>query len=509
MGKRSSLIIIFLIFLCLHFYVYFHLTYFVFFNFDMPLQAFKIQEFIKSGTFLTAQYFSEESVWHSLAWGPSAVFFYTFFLKIASDPLIVSYLLSTINIIALVAIFLLSWRFFSKKTAVIAVFLLAFNPYWITYVRIIYVPSPLTFFIPISMYLFYEFAYGKKWWAQILLPVSWIALIQIYIPTYSFILTSFIASLFFIKYIKIKYLVIGTILSLILLIPQFNFYINKPEYIKKIVSSPSYFTPPEKTFIERLDKVVNSYIQIPVGGKFDLQMGYSYTEFAEKYLSSVKYFSYGLTTIFVLSIFWNLYFALFKKEYKRLVIFFWAICPLWSLMVLWVTDLLPRYFLIAFPAIAILIALFISDLIKTSVFYWTIPVLLVFYFVVFNISYNNFIRDYDYPKGKLVDVAETPYIYLKKAMDWVVNDSNKRKCNVVLSNNPEKPNFDVWLETKYIWKYIYNRKIDQDNLPTNPCNYIINYRQSPIDLGITDYMTFGLFTAYQYEPSKNQPTQIY
>ncbi len=463
----------------------------------MPRQAFDTQEFIKRGTFLTAQYFSEESAWRNISWGPTAVFFYAFFLKISSNPLTVSYLLSILNLLSVGLMIILVWRYFSKTAAIIVGFLLAANPYWLTYSRLIYTPSPLTFFIPISMFLFFESTYKKKVWAIALLPVSWVALIQIYLPTYSFILTSFVAFLFFFKSVNVKHLVIGIMLSLILLLPTINFYMNKTEYIQRIINAPSLFTPPEKSIMERFSKIVFSFIQIPVGGRFELQTGNSNSDFVNNYLFVYPFASLALSALFAFSLIWNLYKGLSKKEYKRLIIFFWAIAPVWSMMVLWVTDIVPRYYLIAFPAAAILIALTLRDLICLSKVFWAIPVLIIFYFVLFDLSFDRFISNYNYPHGRLVDVAETPFIYLNQAINWTINDANRNKCNVVLSNNPENPDFDIWLETKYIWEYVYYRKANSNSIGATPCHYIITYRNNIQQSGVNNYEIFGPFAAYR------------
>lgn len=501
MDKKYYLGSILILFFALYIYLYFNLPYFVFFNFDMPRQAFHVQDFLKTGTFLTAQYFSEESVWRNISWGPTGVFFYAFFLKISSDPLIVSYLLSILNIFSVVFVTAFTWRYISKNAAIVVGFLLATNPYWLTYARIIWVPNPMTFFIPLSMYLFFEAFYGKKWWAQTLLPVSWVALIQIYLATYSFVVTSFIASLFFYKSIKVKSLILGVVLSFVLLLPTIYFYTRETVYVDRIFEAPTLFTPKETRFSERLAHVVSSYVQIPVGGVFEHQTGYGYKDFVEDYLPIHPYATMFMSALFIASLIWNLYQGLVRKEYKRLILFFWAITPIWSMVVLWVSDILPRYYLLAFPAALLLIALFISDLIKLSKLCWILSIIVTVYWSLFSISYNSFVRDYDYLLGRFGDIAETPYVYLKNALGWVIKDAGGNGCSPVVTNNYKNLDFDMWLETKYIWQYIYNRQIEQKFVP-NPCYYVVNYKPLLTTLEIGDHKTFGPFVVFRYS-SKN------
>ena len=74
----------------------------VFFDFDMPRVALISQDFIKSGTYLTSQSYVQEAVWKNIPWGPSLIYFYSFFLNISSDPLVVSDLLTIFNFIGII-----------------------------------------------------------------------------------------------------------------------------------------------------------------------------------------------------------------------------------------------------------------------------------------------------------------------------------------------------------------------------------------------------------------------
>lgn len=503
MGKKSSVITILLIFLGIYFYLYFCLTNFVFFNFDMPRVALIVKDFLQSGSFLTSQSYFEESVWRNIPWGPSLVFFYSVFLRFSNDPLTISYMLSFVNLGAIIVLAFVLWKNFSKSIALASLFLITTNPYWVTYVRIIYQPSPVTFFIPLSMAIFFEAVFNKKWWAYILLPISWVILFQIYIPTYSFILTSVIFSIFFVKKVNFKFLTIGLFLSFALLIPTFLFLNSNREYLNRYAEAPNLFTPAEKTFSERLINVSKSFVLIPIGGVFEHQTGYGLNDFVTYYLPMYSYITPFFGALVICVLFWNLYKGIFKKDYKRLILCLWAITPVWSMMVLWVSDILPRYYLHAFPAIMILISLFIVDLIKISKIFWLLPIGIISYWVMFNYSYNNFIQNYEYLNGRFRDVAETPYIYFNQAVGWVIKDANQKQCDPVVTNNEENPEFDIWLETKYVWEYIYKRPVGRLRKDLEPCYYVINYKNKVKELGITNFKVFGLYTVFEYNNIKN------
>lgn len=501
MDKRTSVIILIALFLGLYFSIYFYLTYFVFFNFDMPRVALIVQDFLKSGTFLNSQNYFEESVWKNIPWGPSLVWFYAFFLGMTADPLKVSYLLSAVNLVGILILGRVLWKHLSFRAAAVSVFLLAFNPYWLTYVRIIYQPSPITFFIPISMAVFFEAFFSKKIWALLVLPVTWVILIQIYLPTYSFILTGLIAIPFLLTHKRaILFLGIGSLLAAILLIPTVLFLKANTDYITKYYKAPSLFTPAEKTLPQRIENVALAYIQIPVGGIFEHQTGYGFVNFVQDYFPIYTWTVLVLSGIFGISLIWVLVSGILHKDPKRVLLFFWAITPLWSLNVLWVSDLLPRYFLIAFPAIATVMALFLTDLGHRYKFMFVIPAIIICNFIIFDVAYNAFIKNYYYPTGRFSDVAETPYIFLNQTVKWVITDAKIRSCYPVITNNDKNPEFDLWLETKYIWKYVYGRELTSDTADSNKCYYLISYAQRPQEMGIKDYKKFGLFTASKYKP---------
>lgn len=504
MDRRNLTLI--LLFLIIYFGVYFKLTYFVFFNYDMPRLANVVQEFLLNGTFLTSQYFMEPSCWLNVPWGPFLIFFYAFFLKFSSDPLIVSHLLSLANLVGIAAVFIIMWKHFSKIAAFIAIFLLALNPYWVTYSRIIYQPSPITIFLPISMYLLFAYIKKENFWVQVLLPISWTILIQIYLPTYSYIFTCLVIFLINYKKINIKAVTIGLILSAILFIPSLKFYRENPIYVTRFIQAPQRFTPPEKSFKERLEKVFDSYIQIPVGGKFEWQTSYALDDFQKMYFPKYKLFSILFSVIFTTSIVWNLVRGFVKKKYTRVYLVLLAITPMWSLLLLWVTDLAPRYFLISIAPSMMLIGIFFSDMIKMIKWSLLIPLFLLICWLIFDVSYNEFIKNYNFPKGRFGDVSETPYIFLKSAIGWVIEDSSSKGCKqMTITNNESDPNFSVWLETRYIWKYVY-KIADPSLCEENCCYYEINYRTKPPELNINDYKFLGPYSVFEYNP-KNLPNR--
>lgn len=481
----------------------FYLKETIFFSFDIPRVALIVQRFLAEGSFLTSQAFVEESVWGNLPWGPSLVFFYAFFLNISPDPLVVGGLLAVANILAIVAIIYLGWRFFSPVVGVIAGILLAANPYWFTYTRIIYQPSPVTFFLPLSMLLFFLTVKSKKQIFTVLLPVSWAALLQTYIPTYSFILTSFTGLLFYWKKISVRSFLFGCVVSSLLFVPTVNYLFQRPEYITRYIKAPSFFTPPEKTLAERFYNVASSSIQIPMGGNFRWQTDYAYDDF-EKYFPAVVLFKKILPVVFVVSLLWNLFVVVARKEYLRLLILAWVVCPLWSLMLLWVTDMVPRYFLIAIPAGMLLLGLMFGDILNFSKkflpfkpLFFLLPLVIYLYWILFNFNYNNFVKNYKYPSGWFKDISETSYVFVSDSLSWVKKEASALGCNSFnINNTSDQKEINLWMEFEYPLTYVNHDWYSLDPTYT-PCDFVIVRRGEEVADDIASQSVFGPFVAYR------------
>lgn len=483
-------------------FIYFYLRLFyqesIFFGFDMPRVALIVKDYINIGSYMTSQSYMQESVWRNVPWGPFLVFFYSLFLSFTNNPLIIANLLTIFNFLGVVLIVYVGWKFFSPTVGVFAGLLLSTNPYWVTYSRIIYQPAPLITFLVLSMLLTLLAIRDKSKFALMLLPISWVILFQIYIPTYAFIIVSVMFLAINYKKINYKYLFIGIVISLVLIIPQVYFYINNPEYVRRFIEAPSLFTAPEKTFIERLIKVLLSFIHIPMGGYFKWQLGYAYQDFVNSFPQSV-FFEKFVLTVFVISIITFVINILNKSINKfKLLVFSWTLVVVVSLLVLWVTDLVPRYFLIAIPPAVLLIAIGINDLIIkfkdnkiTRIILFSIPILISLYWTTFNIRYDNFVKNYNYPLGKLYDVAETPYIHFKKANDVIKNESIIDGCvKYHVTNDINDVNI-LWMETDFLSKYVYkNEPLDKIDNDFERCTYYLIYNGSEIE-NIKDFSILG------------------
>lgn len=479
----------------------------------MPRVALIVQDFINNGTFLTSQYFMNESVWLNVPWGPFLIWFYAFFIIINPDPIVVADLLTLFNYVSILSLTYLGWKYFSPTVGVLSGLLLATNPYWVSYSRIIYQPAPVVSFITLSMLLLFSVIRDKSRLSSFLIPISWVILFQIYIPTYAFIIISFLFLLFNIKTLKLKYFIFGILAAFILVIPTIKFYMEKPMYVERFITAPTRFTAPEKNIVERFVKVSNSFANIPMGGYFKWQTGYSYQDFLE-YFKTASAVSVLIPFLFLATIIFFVKKTIYPKLNQfRLLVFLWSIAAFISLNVLWVTDLLPRYFLISIPPIMLMIAIAINDLLikyKNKIaIYWLlfmIPVLLSVYWAVFSFKYDNFVKDYDYPNGRFYDIAETPYLHFKEAMDWADNNSLMVGCGeYMLTNDYKDLSYGFWMETEYVWKYLYKYELSDENSIPDRCKYLLTYEYTAKELNVAGYQKFGPFVVYRYleaDPAK-------
>src|SRR5690606_22401418 len=133
-----------------------------------------------------------------------------------------------------------------------------------------------------------------------------------------------------------------------------------------------------------------------------------------------------------------------NKNKNTLVLLLLFVGPIWFLSAFWVTQLIPRYFLLCIPPMSVMMALFFESTYKKAkakkIPFATItllPVLLIIASWLYaTFGYMKFLKYYSYPNGMLRDVAEAPYQHLEDALTWVVVDAKKSGYeDIVLTND--------------------------------------------------------------------------
>lgn len=503
---RRSIIILSLIAISL---IYFILRLwwreYVIFGFDMPWLALSVQSFIERGTYLTAQSFVVDNSWGFPSWGIMQFYFLTPFLLLTKNPINLSVLFAIVNLLGLSAIIYIGWKYFSPLTGIISGLLLATHPWWVIFTQNLYQPSSTMVFICLSMLFAFLFLDNKEGvWLSLLIFFMAI-LINMYLETIPFVLTTIILvsvqGRILLK--RIKYILFGVLGSLFVFFPAIKFYIEDPTQLFKFQKAYEI----ESTW-DRLKIIAPSFFQILSGDKFQWQLGYAYGDFLKTFPPSLV-INQILSAFLVMVLVHTIYKAVKIKEDRlfRIVLIAWTISPFWFLLIvpLLIRNFAPRYFILAIPSVVLLISIFIQDALgklwRNNIFtkhpWWIFPIIISLYWSLFTFKYETFIKNYSYPHGRLGE-ADTPYIFIEKAVRWVIDDSEKKNYSgIVLSNYEDNAkDFSLWYETKWIWQYILKRdyKVAQNG---NVGYYLILHSSILNEKKLNNYAQFGPFVAFE------------
>lgn len=459
------------------------------FEYDMPRLALIVQDFLQRGSFLTSQSFYWPSHWDNVPWGPALVYYYAPFFKLSSEPLDVSLLVTLVNGLSVISLLILGWRFFSPAVGLLAALLLATQPFWVIFSRLIYQPTPVIPTICLAMLVTFFALKERQVIAQALLPVFWVVLIQLHLPTFGFVAGSLLVSAWLYKRFSLKALGLGFFLSLVLLVPSGRYYLDHPQDLVMFREAPSKFTPPEKTWTERTIRVVQAHFSVLAGGGFHWYLTTAEKDFFRHFgvaLAATKL----IGSLLLVSFAGGLLGAVWSRE-QRLewwLLTFWAGTSLWFFSLFWTTDLTPRYFLMAMPASYLTLAAiwtkmagwFVVKFGSWARLVWVLPVLVIIFWSVFDLKLHRFIVNYSYPDGRLADVFETPYLHLRQAMDWIVNDAAYHGYRQIkIANKPHAYQPGEQLQSvRYLSRYVYHlppASLD----PSKPVGYYLLAYTSP------------------------------
>lgn len=471
------------------------------FGYDQPRLATRVIEFINNEKIFETQKFAEKAPWGNISWGPSLFYFYAPFLLISKNPLALSYLLAIFNVISILGIIYLSSKYLSKKTGLFAGLILAIQPWWVIFSRMIYQPTPVITLIVISM-IFYFFTLKKPnsiYYS--LLIFSWTFLVEIYFHTISFVLISFMLIIIH-NYKKMlnKYLIVGIIISNFLIIP-FVLIDSKSDYfpVKKENISDTFQVGRDDPW-SRVKSIVPGYIKTFSGGSMEYQLGYSHSEFYNQY----RYFHTLETIVSILTIvvlIYNLVMLIISKKlrFERLSFLLWSLSPLLFLIFMPLPNVppIPRYFLFSFPALAILYGLFFSEVYKYTkliLIILTVPI----FWIYFTYSYSKFIINYNFPKGHLSVYSDSQYLFLFNAIKSARSNNIKNgRSNFILSNDDSVPKeLSMDYATKYVWTNVFNYKMI--NTSINNGYYLINYSIQKDDIRFRQLGRFGPYSLYEF-----------
>lgn len=462
------------------------------FGYDQPRLATQVQEYLRHGNFLNAQKFALESPWGNLSWGPILIWFFAPFIAFSTNPVSASILVSIFNLVSVLAIFVVGYKFFSLKVAIISSLFLAVHPWWIVFSRMIYQPTPVVSFVSISILITF-LALKKKSKFIIFLAFLWGALIQLYLICFSFVFTSFWAVVISLKGISKRYFFIGIVLAGVIFVPSLIYYRNNNKF-GSFFKSETKFEDKNMSIIQRSADVASHYFNFIGGGDFEYQLGYGYKKFSDINSQLLK-----LGLVMKFSICGALiYFAIKalkeKKSFNKLLLLAWAVAPVWFL-ILFKIPIVPRYFLISLPALALIFGITIDDIAKNGwVILFVFP-FLILWFAGFSFSYFRFIENYTYPNGFLSHYSDIPYSFLDKSINFIDKDALGRGYfEYSLSNDAKRPfGFYFNWATAYVWREQLKRSEEYSDFEAH---YLLIYSNEKPYPGFVKLNQFGPYIIY-------------
>lgn len=454
------------------------------FGYDQPRLSNVTMDFIQNGSFITLQYYSLPTAWENLSWGPALILFNSIFFYVSNDPIVLSYLMVFFNLLSILIILYLGFEFFNPKVGIISAVLLATQPWWVIFSRMIYQPTPIVTFISISLlFLFKALNKPKSIWTALLF-VSWGVLLQMYLITISFIFLSGLIFLINNKFrISVKYLVIGFFANLLLYFPSIKYYIDNPELFYKFIGFKGRYNTP---FLEVLD----GFTKGVSGFNFKWQLGYAYDQFVTGF-NYYNLFFYIVLALFLFLISYGVYNFIKAKDWKMLYILMFMVAPLWAIPVIGVEYVVPRYFLYILPTFCLFVAYSVDSLMnKISRLFIMVPIFISAFWIIFVFSYFTFIKKYDYPKGVLSPWSDSPFYHIDKAFKWIQADSKKYSAEYTVSSDLSFPYENRFNDAQtYYWRHILKKDLSAEF--NKEVTHYLMYNGPFVDERIVEKMQFG------------------
>jgi hypothetical protein len=476
------------------------------FGYDQPILASSVLGFLKQPTFLDSYRFVNVNPWGYPSWGPVQIFFFSAFLSLSRNPITVSCLVATFNLISILLIVYVGWKFFSPAAGIVGGIFLALHPWWIIFSRMIYEPTPVPTFIGASMLLSLWVYKNPKSWLVCPLVFSWAVLFQFYVHTFSFIVVSVILLLLSLKKLNRWYLILGGIFSFAFNIPVFKYYLENLRNALDFIKVGEKFSEWSRGFSQLTFDVVTNFIKVLSGGALKWQLGYAYQEF----YSANRLLPLFLTstTCFLLAVIIYTFARIMRspsRRTERLLLLGWILSPVWFLIITKSPSSLPRYFLQSLPPLCLLVGLSVAEwigslsknnlLLRLAALF--VILLLPIYWGLLIIRYYQFIEGYSYPSGFLSNYSDVPYVFLERSFDWILADAaNKGYTGFTISTDPSHPwrNVPSWA-VNYTWSSVYDKKGQFSN-GNRLGHYLLVF--TPVRSETGNYRQFGPYLVFDY-----------
>ena len=470
------------------------------FGYDQPRLASRVLEYLKDGNILNTQKYAERSPWGNISWGPSLFLFFAPFLLISTHPITVSVLVACFNILSVVTVVFIGWRYFSPTAGLVAGLLMATHPWWVIFSRMIYQPTPVPTLIALGILMILMIVEEDKVNWTIPLVLLWGILIQIYFHSISFVFVS--ASFMVIKFQKrfLKKILLGLVLSSLIFIPYWRNF-NLSDYLPKTNINNQLISGRDGV-LSRLKNLSPNFVGVVSGGNFSWQLGYSYGDF----LSQNPKIDITMIVIFYLTLLmlsYNLLKAIISTKYRwiRSLLLSLTIAPVFFLALVRIPSVppIPRYFLISIPSLVLLWGLVFDEIRdnKKSIAVIILSIIPIWW-IVFVVKYYNFVINYSYHSGPLSTYSDIPYSFLKRSLDFIYLDSKAQNYKqIVISNDASNPtSYALNWATAYSLNYVFQEKLKVDpNQSTG--NYLIDYSSDDKHSKFLRIYRSGPYTVYR------------
>lgn len=295
------------------------------------------------------------------------------------DPRWFSFFIGFINSIAIGFLFLIIKKYYGLTIALITCTLLAFSPWAIIYSRKIWMQDLIIpFFVPL-FYSIHKLILEKKtfYW----MVYSSFAFFLIQLHQINLFLITLITIFLIIKKTKInlKYIVIGTIIGIIPLLPYVAYEISN-----ECPDCKAIFSINKRLNTERTTQIFTKPFQIIGQGNFNSLLGADMITFKNKfpiiyYLRTFLYIEYALLP---LSIFF------FIKKFKKLGFLSFSVIILPFAYYINRIEPFMHYFVIAIPLLYLFLAVGFDYLIRKNSFIKSLSVILVAAIITIFITFD-------------------------------------------------------------------------------------------------------------------------
>jgi 4-amino-4-deoxy-L-arabinose transferase-like glycosyltransferase len=465
------------------------------FGYDQPWFSIDLISIIESGDFLNIGQYLKVNVISpdTFTWGPFAFYFFIPLFLLSRHPLVISKLTALLNFSGIILIYLTGKELFNKKVGIFAAFFLTVFPWSVIFSRMIYTPTPLFIFAPLSLYLTSLLLKKPKKIFWLILPCVWSMMISFHLISINLVFACLITlALFSFKKIAWKKFILGLILAVLPWLPFVKYEIeNEFRFSRGFLKTPKHLQTDNQALSSQTSFVFKHAFKVLTGQDFEFQLGYGYKDFLNAlppwFFLWVKIFS----LIFVLSLAFLSVGSIKnclqnRKNIKGEVLILSSLAlPVIFIRLFHLPEIVPRYFIMTLPSLALLIAWFFYDfsyrlkmkLYFKNLFFYSSLCLIILINSFFIIKYYDFLLKFSYDDygwmGWLSMTSNPPFKFTYESLAYALKKAEEEGFKkITFSNNPDvQDGFAYNRAQYYIWQYVFKK--DFQSLPGMPHYYLI------------------------------------